>query len=295
MGRAEANGQNKQSQARFRRYSGSISLHWSSAMSRSQALQRQEYILGLLARDGTIEAEHVAQRFGVSIWTIRRDLNALEARGALQRKHGGATAVANHKPGRRWTEDLLVRSETANPDAKRQIGHLAAQLVRGDAHIVLSAGSTTLAVARALRQLGYQGEVVTNALDIALELAEAPDIKVICTGGDVQQRYHTLAGAVTERMLRLHYFDVALIGVSGIAIKEGITVNSQVEAASLGLMVEHSGRVLVLADHSKWGRVAFASLDLHEAEVTLVTDQPPSADFEQHFEQRGIAIVTASS
>jgi DeoR/GlpR family transcriptional regulator of sugar metabolism len=263
-------------------------------MSRSQALQRQEYILSLLARDGLIEAELIATRFGVSIWTVRRDLNALEARGVLKRKHGGAKVVSG-SPEAAWDENLLHRAETVNLEAKQQIGRAAAQLVYTSTHLVLSGGTTTLEAARALRSLRYRGEVVTNALDIALELAEVPDIKVVCTGGDVQHRYHTLAGAVTERILRLHFFDVALIGVSGITVKEGITVNSQVEAASLNLMIEHARQVIFLADHSKFGRVAFASLDFDTPGAMLVTDMPLATAYAQHFQQQGMQTIVTSA
>lgn len=261
-------------------------------MSRSKALQRQEHILNLLARDGAIEAESVAARFGVSIWTVRRDLNALAAQGALERRYGGARRM-DGSDAAPWDEGPPQPLETTNLEAKRRIGRAAARLVHVGSHIVLSGGTTTLEAARALRALGYRGEVVTNALDIAQELVEAPEIKVVCTGGDVQRRYHTLAGAVTERMLRHHFFDVALIGISGIALREGITVISQVEAASLSMMVEHSRRVILLADHSKFGCVAFASLELNAAEATLVTDAPLAVEYRRHFAQQGVQVVVA--
>lgn len=261
-------------------------------MSRSKALQRQEYILHLLARDGAIEAEGVAAHFGVSIWTIRRDMNTLAAQGALERRYGGALRVDGHEISA-WGDGLPQPREPPNLEAKQRIGRAAARLVHSGNHIVLSGGTTTLEAARALRSLGYSGEVVTNALDIAQELAEAPEIKVVCTGGDVQRRYHTLAGSVTERMLRHHFFDVALIGISGIALREGITVISQVEAATLSLMIEHSRRVILLADHSKFGRVAFASLELNASEATLVTDAPLVAEYRRHFAQQGVQVVVA--
>lgn len=262
-------------------------------MSRSKALQRQEYILHLLARDGTIEAESVADRFGVSIWTVRRDLNTLAAQGALERRYGGAHRVAGSE-GFVWAEAASRPAEADTNEAKRRIGHAAARLVLPSTHVVLSGGTTTLEAARALKRLSFSGEVVTNALDIAQELAETPELKVVCTGGDVQPRYHTLAGSVTERMLRNHFFDVALLGISGIALREGITVNSQVEAASLSLMIEHARRVILLADHSKFGCVAFASLQLNAAEAMLVTDAPLPGEYQRHFAQQGVQVVVAA-
>jgi DeoR family transcriptional regulator of aga operon len=263
-------------------------------MSNSQALQRQEFILSLLAQDGLIEAEEIAHRLGVSIWTVRRDLAKLEARGALQRKRGLAQAAAGDPASSAWSDDSLRRAAVANLEAKQRIGRMAAQLVRPDAHVALSGGSTTLEVARALKALRFRGEIVTNALDIAMELSGLPDLRVVCTGGDVQRHYHTLAGSVTERIIKLHFFDVAVIGVSGIAARAGITVNSQVQAASLSLMIEHSRQVIFVADHSKFGRVAFASLPVHVPEVTLVTDVPLSTEAQSAVKGLSLKLVVAT-
>jgi DeoR family transcriptional regulator of aga operon len=196
--------------------------------------------------------------------------------------------------GAAWSDNQQSPAALAHVEAKRRIGWAAAQLVRGDAHMALSGGSTTLEAARALKALHYHGEIVTNALDIAMELSGAPEMRVVCTGGDVQRRYHTLAGSVTERILKLHFFDVAVIGVSGLTAKEGITVNSQVEAASLSLMIEHSRRVIYVADQSKFGRIAFASLAVHAPEQTLVTDSRPSPEFQQHLQRLGLQLVIAA-
>ena len=91
-------------------------------MSTSQALQRQEYILRLLARDGRIDVEEVARRLRVSVWTVRRDLNKLEERGALQRMYGGAEAASGERAGAAWAEETPQHLGTPNLEAKRRIG-----------------------------------------------------------------------------------------------------------------------------------------------------------------------------
>jgi DeoR/GlpR family transcriptional regulator of sugar metabolism len=131
--------------------------------------------------------------------------------------------------------------------------------------------------------------VVTNALDIAVELAETPGLRVVCTGGEVQPRYRTLAGAVTERVLKLHFFDFAIIGVSGIDLRHGFTVNSQVEAATVNLIAEHARTVVVAADRSKFGRVAFASVLEETPPHSLVTDGELPSEYKPHLHRLGVS------
>lgn len=228
-------------------------------MPQSRSLRRQELLLEILCQSGAATVDELAHRLKVSVWTVRRDLALLEERGALQRLHGGAEA-AGATQVQPWDRASLHEAAADHLEAKQAIGRSVARLVPMGAHIALSGGSTTLEVARALKALRFGGEVVTNALDIAVELAAVPGLNVVCTGGEVQPRYHTLAGAVTERVLKLHFFDFAVIGVSGIDLRHGFTVNSQVEAATVNLIAEHARTLVVAADSSKFGRVAFASV-----------------------------------
>jgi DeoR family transcriptional regulator, aga operon transcriptional repressor len=260
----------------------------------SKALQRQETIMDILENSGDVSAKKLADRLNVSIWTIRRDLNKLETRGILARYHGGASRVEERDSFCRLVERGSFRvSSIENQEAKQRIGLACARLLLTGNHVAMAGGTTTFEVAKALKKLHYKGEIVTNALDIALELAEQPEIRVVCTGGDVQPRYHTLVGADSLRMLKLHYFDVAVIGVSGISLKHGLTVYSQVNATALELMVEHSCRTIMVADTTKLGQVSFASLSLSEPIDCFVTDQPLPREYEQYFCELRTRIVVA--
>jgi DeoR family transcriptional regulator, aga operon transcriptional repressor len=228
-------------------------------MIKSRSLRRQEFLLEILCQNGETTVEELAARLKVSVWTVRRDLTSLESRGALQRLHGRAE-VATATKVQEWDSTSLHQAASTNREAKQQIGRTVARRIPPGSHIALSGGSTTLEVARALKSMRFHGEVVTNALDIAVELAALPGLHVVCTGGEVQPRYHTLAGAVTERVLKLHFFDFAVIGVSGVDLRHGFTVNSQVEAATVNLIADHARTVVVAADSTKFDRVAFASV-----------------------------------
>jgi DeoR/GlpR family transcriptional regulator of sugar metabolism len=260
-------------------------------MPESRTLRRQEQMLALLAENGAATVEELAAQLDVSVWTIRRDLNQLAARGALQRLHGRAEASA---PGAQaWDSATLQQAAATNLEGKQRIARQIAQQIPQGARLALAGGSTTLQVARSLKAWHFQGEVVTNALDIAVELAQTPGLNVICTGGQVQPRYLTLAGPVTERVLKLHYFDYAVIGVSGITVREGFTVNSQVEAATVNLIADHARTLIVAADHTKFGRIAFASVLTEATPHQLVTDARLAPAFAQHFEQSAIHVIIA--
>ncbi len=262
-------------------------------MNHSRALRRQEQLLELLTHHGEATVEEMAQRLDVSVWTIRRDLNTLEERGALQRLHGKAELPAATACANSWDAATLRQAAADNQGAKQAIGRAVAQRIPTGAHVALGGGSTTLEVARALKALRFQGEVVTNALDIAVELAEQPGLRVVCTGGEVQPRYHTLAGAVTEKVLRLHFFDYAVVGVSGIDLRHGFTVNSQVEAATVNLVAEHARTVIMVADHTKFGSVAFALLPADIPPQFVITDRPPTAQHLQAITACGAQIIIA--
>ncbi len=263
-------------------------------MSKSRALQRQEYIMSHLETGEEVSVKKLADRFQVSMWTIRRDLNALEQRGILTRSYGHAALLPPDKIVHPVApRDSFRSSAIVNLKAKQRIGVAAARLLHSGERIAIAGGTTTFEVAKALKVSGFRGEVITNALDIALELAEVPDIHVICTGGDVQPRYRTLVGPVTERMLKAHYFDAAIIGAGGISLRQGITTHSQIDAVALELMLENSYRNIVVADSTKFGRDSFAPLPHLAALHYLVTDESPPPEYAKYLTKANVTVIVA--
>lgn len=256
-----------------------------------RSLSRQERIMQVLLESGTVPVNALAEQLGVSSWTVRRDLGALEARGLLARRYGEASLLgASHEA----FSPPHVADASGSPAAKRLIGRAAARLVQSGHHLALNAGTTTAEVAKALRERGTPCFVVTNALDIASELAAGRNIRVTCTGGEVDADYRTLNGPVAERVLRGHFFDVAVIGVSGIASKEGLTVNSQLNAVALETMLRHAKKVVVVADHTKFGAVRFAHLAPTEVVDALVTDRLPEGELLEHLRGNGAELIVAA-
>ncbi|WP_425145156.1 DeoR/GlpR family DNA-binding transcription regulator [Deinococcus sp.] len=256
-----------------------------------RALSRQERIVQHLLLHASASVTELAEALHVSSWTIRRDLSALEGRGLLERRYGKALVAESGRyesftSSHPADEERTLRSKTA-------IGRAAARLVQPGQHVALSAGSTMLEVARALRSRNVPCRVVTNALNIAIELSQASAVRVTCSGGEVDGDYYTLNGPTAERVLSGYYFDLAIIGVSGVTLREGLTVNSQMNAVALSTMLDHSKRVVVVADARKFGEVRFAHLGALEHIDVLVTDTAPPPDLADYFEASGIEVVVA--
>ena len=243
-------------------------------MPSSRRLSRQEALVRLLHHHRELSIAELVTLLKVSEWTVRRDLKELKKAKVIERYYGGVRL--GDSPNR---EFFLPPEQNGNHEAtvqtKRSIGLAAARLLEPYNQVVIGAGTTTFQVARALQHFNRSYSIVTNALDIAQELAQVPRMHVTCTGGDVHGDYFTLVGPVTDRALRTYFFDVAVVGVSGISKKEGLTVNNQLNAVTLGLMIEHSSMVIIVADSSKFGKVSFAHLAKLEDVDVIVTNKTP--------------------
>ena len=254
-------------------------------MSSSKVFHRREKMLKLLQEQQESTVSELAAYFQVSGWTIRRDLIELENRGQITRSHGAVHSQPISAPAVRHSEDILA-------DAKQRIGKKAAQFVRTGQFVVLGAGTTTAQVAGAILNRRHI-QIMTNALNIAMQLSEVPGLNVICTGGMVDGSYYTLNGPVTERSLRNYYYDLAIVGVSGLDIERGITVDSQLNAVCLEIMLQHARKRIIVADHTKFNRVSYTFLaDLDSVDL-IVTDRPPPAEYTHYFQQRKGRIVIA--
>lgn len=231
--------------------------------------ERFSAILEQLTSNGSTSVDDLAGRLGVSGATIRRDLAQLADQQLLTRTHGGAVVqtVSYELPVRYRTER---RSEQ-----KRRIAEAAAGLVPEGGVVGITGGTTTTEAARMLA--GRQDlTVVTNALNIAAELAVRPNLSLIVTGGMARSASFELVGPVAEQTLAGYHLDVALLGVDGIEASAGCTTHDDTEARTNGALTRRARRTVVLADGTKLGRVAFATIcELASVDV-LITDD--SAD-----------------
>lgn len=256
-------------------------------MKHTHVFQRREKILQLLRQKSEISVAELAAQVNVSDWTIRRDLAMLEETQQVRRHYGG---VALALEAAQLNQMAFNAQDQAS--AKASIGRAAAQFIKSHQFVALAAGTTTTQVGLALRGRSDIA-IMTNALNIAQELSRETGIRVTCAGGEVHGDYYTLTGPVTERALSTHYYDVAVVGVSGISLEQGFSVNSQSNAASISIMLQNAHRRIVVADHTKFGKVSYAFLaklsDIH----VIVTDAAPSEAFRQQLQAVGTTLVVA--
>jgi DeoR family transcriptional regulator, aga operon transcriptional repressor len=249
-------------------------------VSKTERLGR---ILELLGRDGTVAVGDLAAELGVSDATVRRDLQALGDQRLLERSHGGAVAHGT-------AHELPVRYRTGRSDEKRRIARAAAELVTDGLAIALTGGTTTTEVARVLA--GRQGlTVVTNALNIAVELAVRPNLKLIVTGGVARSTSYELVGALADATLRGLYVDLAFVGVDGVDANRGLTTQNEVEAATNRALMDRAKRTVVVADASKLGRVAFAEIAGVERAEQLITNTGADEAQIERLRTAGLAVT----
>lgn len=227
---------------------------------------RLSAILERLADGGTVDVGELAEELSASPATIRRDLAALERQRLLERTHGGAVAQA-------VSYELPLRYKGVRyAEEKRRIAEAAAALVIEGMAVGLTGGTTATEVARALADRPGL-TIVTNALNIASELGVRPNIKLIVTGGLARSQSYELSGPIAEASLTGLHLDVAFIGVDGIDGKGGCTTHQEVEAHTNSVMIEHAKRVVVVADSSKIGKMAFARICEAGAIDDLISDR----------------------
>jgi DeoR family transcriptional regulator of aga operon len=252
-------------------------------VARVSKTERFGRVLELLARDGTVTVADLAGELGVSEATVRRDLQALGEQRLLERSHGGAVAHGT-------AHELPVRYRTGRSDEKRRIARAAAELVTDGIAIALTGGTTTTEVARML--VARQDlTVVTNALNIAVELAVRPDLKLIVTGGVARSASYELVGSLADATLRGLYVDVAFVGVDGVDAERGLTTQNEVEATTNRALMACAKRTVVVADASKLGRVAFAEIAGVGSADQLITNTGADAEQVERLRAAGLAVT----
>ncbi|MFB4349696.1 DeoR/GlpR family DNA-binding transcription regulator [Microbacterium sp. CR_7] len=249
-------------------------------------------ILDLLAVDGEVTVDDLVERFGASAATTRRDLDSLAEQRLLTRTHGGAVAhsVAYELPVR-YKSHLRTRQ-------KESIARAAAALVSPGMVVGLSGGTTTTAIAAALAAradltAGPGITIVTNAVNIAAQLATRPDIKVVVTGGVIHSRSYELVGPFVEQLLRGVRLDMAFIGVNAVDPADGARTDDEREAAVNSVMAQRAQRAVIVADSSKVGAGSFASIGGADLFQTLITDDGLSSAMRDEFTSAGYRVIVA--
>jgi DeoR family fructose operon transcriptional repressor len=246
------------------------------------AEERQQAIAGLVTQRGRVAVTAVAEHFGVTTETVRRDLAVLERAGMLRRVHGGAVPAGT-----------LTMTEPALGEAKRRIAAAALSLLPGNhGSVIFDGGSTTAALAELVP--GDRPLVtVTNSVPIAARLAGSPGVELHLLGGRVRGITHTAVGESTVRALADLRTDVVFLGTNGISSGHGFSTPDAAEAAVKQAMARAGQRVVVLGDSSKIGREHLVRFATVEDVDVLVTDDEADPAVVAELEFSGIEVLVA--
>jgi DeoR family transcriptional regulator of aga operon len=250
---------------------------------------RAAAILREVQSAGEVTVEELSERLGVSAPTIRRDLSALEAEGLLRRTHGGATAIRPIQYEAFAYDSSYLEQEGRHAEEKRRIGLAAADLVGDGETIGLTAGTTATQVARSLRH--RRGiHVVTNTVNVAMELSRREDLSVTVVGGQLRGGWFSLVGAQAVAGVREYYLDRVFIGVNAVDAERGLTCHHPEEAAVNRALVAQARERIVVADRSKLGQVARCLICPTEEVHVLITDREAADADVAPFVERGVEV-----
>jgi len=247
--------------------------------------QRKAEILDRIGRTGTVVGTDLAEEWGVSEDTIRRDLRELAAQGAIQRVHGGAVRIS---PA---AADYATRTEVAT-DAKSAVARTAIGLIRPGQTVFLDGGTTTRAMCRALPD-GIDLTVVTHAPTIAVELVDRPSIEVVLIGGTLHRHSLVAVGAIAAEYINSVTFDTFFLGVSGVHAEHGLTTGDAEEAAIKRAISRRASDTYVLASSEKLGAALPHRVVAVDEVAGAITDES-NATVLGELQESGLTIIEAA-
>ncbi|NMA42864.1 MAG: DeoR/GlpR transcriptional regulator [Oligosphaeraceae bacterium] len=248
--------------------------------------EREQHILELLRRSDALSVAALSASLEVSEATVRRDLQSLHERGLLVRVHGGATLHGVTQP-----EMLFSDKESKQGAEKQRIAAAALELIQPNDSIYLDGGSTVLQLARLLEAKPGRLTIVSNSLMAAYLLMESRHRLILC-GGEFRPLSRTLVGPLSTPVLQSISVDKAFMGSIGLTLEDGLSTTDANEAFTKKQIISRSRQVILLADHSKFGRPSFVNSGaLQDLDVVVSDAVPP--EFRERFDELGIRLILA--
>jgi DeoR family transcriptional regulator of aga operon len=249
--------------------------------------ERHQFILQELKRAGTVSIMQLSEQMQVSGVTIRKDLKLLEDKNLLFRTHGGGSLSNPYA-----VERPINEKEFINSDEKQSIAREALTLIRQTDSIMIGSGTTVFELARCLHPT-KQITVITPAVKVTLELSNRPNVEVLQLGGLIRQNSSSVAGSYAEYILEHISCGVLFIGVDGIDFDFGLSISNLTEAGLNQKMINTAQIVVVLADHTKFGKRGIGKIcDLDQVQY-IVTDAGVPGEVVKSLEDRGVKVLVA--
>jgi DeoR family transcriptional regulator, aga operon transcriptional repressor len=251
--------------------------------------ERRRHILDLLDLSKRVTVRELADAFSVSAVTVRSDLEVLAEMGALVRSHGGAVKPLSPAPNL-----PISLKERLRQNEKARIGVMAASMIQDGETVIFDSGTTTAAVAKCVASLRLTSlTVITNALNIATELASLPHVRVIILGGIVRGAALSMVGPHAEQALSNLNADRVFLGVDGIDPEVGLTTPDVLEAQLSALMIRVSREVVAVADSSKFMNRSLSVIAKLDSIHTIVTDEGIPAPMLDALHENGVEVLIA--
>ncbi len=251
------------------------------------AIERRNEILEKLQTDRRVVVSELSQLYDVSEETIRRDLEKLVNDGYAIKSYGGAVINENVN-----IELPFNIRKNRNILGKQHIAELVVELVNDGDSIMLDASTTAVYIAKALQEKGRKNlTVITNSIEIIIELFEVQDWTVLSTGGVSREGSFALVGPQTDRMLGNYHVDKAIISCKGIDMASGFTDSDDLHANNKRTMLKAAKEKILAIDKSKFDRVAFTEIGTLDDLTTVITDEKPEDKWLQVFKDSGIRCI----
>ncbi|HLE53565.1 MAG TPA: DeoR/GlpR family DNA-binding transcription regulator [Anaerolineales bacterium] len=247
--------------------------------------ERHNHIRKLVEQKGRVMVAELSLLFEVSEATIRRDLEDLDGQGWIQRTHGGAVRVE-----RATKEPPMLLRTTEQLAEKQRIGQAAAGLVKDGETIFLGSGTTVLEIARHLPK-DLNLTVITNSLPVVNELTDRPNVELIVIGGLLRHSELSMVGHIAEQAIREFRADQAFMGMRAIDARHGFTNDYLPETMTDRAILSLAPRIIVLADHRKFGRVSSVLVGPVTVAHMVITDKATSEECIVELRELGIEVL----
>lgn len=249
------------------------------------AIERKNEIMNKLKTEQRVLVSELAAHYGVTEETIRRDLDKLEKEGYATKTYGGAIWGNSTKTDLSCT----IRNKT-NVEAKNTIGELVATLIEDGDHIMLDDSSTSLYIAKHLKEK-KKITVITNSIEIIMELSDVDGWTIMSTGGRLKPESLALVGNQAQEMLRNYHVDKAIISCKGLDEKVGITDSSEFHSLLKQSMMASAKKTILALDSSKFDKASFVKISSLNDIGTVVTEVKPSKQWLQLFAEANVKCI----
>lgn len=248
--------------------------------------ERKQKILELIQSSGSMSTSDLAKSVGASPITLRKDLAILESMGLVKRTHGGA--ISKGIPNR--MELSFSEKTNFNLEEKVRIARRASEMIQVGDSIILDAGTTTLQIAKYIKDK-IDIHVLTNSVYNLLELAESPGIEVSLTGGSLRKISRSLIGPLAISSLNSVHAGKLFLGATGVSLEKGLTSPNMIEAQTKSTMIRAADTVILVVDHSKFGKTALGKFGEIEEVQILITDKKAPSEVIERIIQKGIEVI----